>query len=162
MEYQECRKRLGSVGLAGFAHEIQIKDLSGGQKSRVALCDLICKTPDVIILDEPTNNLVKLLMFNTTVLKFLSNLDIFKDLESIDALAEAISAYKGGVIIVTHDERLIRETECLLYIIENQTVNQLDGDFDDYRKELLDLLGEQIIHNPSAAAASALADSDSD
>jgi ATP-binding cassette subfamily F protein 1 len=125
--------------LAGFAHEIQIKDLSGGQKSRVALCDLICKTPDVIILDEPTNNL---------------------DLESIDALAEAISSYKGGVIVVTHDERLIRETECLLYIIENQTVNQLDGDFDDYRKELLELLGEQIIHNPSAAAASALADSD--
>ena len=41
MEYQECRKRLGSTGLAGYAHEVKIKDLSGGQKARVALCDLV-------------------------------------------------------------------------------------------------------------------------
>jgi ATP-binding cassette subfamily F protein 1 len=56
-----------------------------------------------------------------------------------------------GVIIVSHDERLIRETECSLWIIEDQTINELDGDFDDYRKELLDSLGE-IINNPSIAA----------
>lgn len=136
LDYQECRKRLGSVGLPGHAHEVKIKDLSGGQKARVALCDLACKAPDVIILDEPTNNL---------------------DLESIDALAEAITEYQGGVIVVTHDERLIRETECRLYIIENQVINDLRGDFDDYRKELLEELGEEIIHNPSAAAAQATA-----
>ena len=41
---------------------------------------------------------------------------------------------------------------CLLYIVENQVVNKLGGDFDDYRKELLEELGEDIIHNPSAAA----------
>lgn len=117
LEYQECRKRLGSVGLAGFAHEVKIKDLSGGQKARVALCDLAAKAPDVIILDEPTNNL---------------------DIESIDALAEAITEYKGGVIVVTHDERLIRETQCQLYIVEHQQVNKLGGDFDDYRNELLE------------------------
>ena len=143
IEYQDCRKRLGSVGLPGFAHEgVTIKDLSGGQKARVALCDLACKAPDVLILDEPTNNL---------------------DLESIDALADALRHFEGGVIVVTHDERLIRETDCLLYIIENQEINQLDGDFDDYRKELLEALGEEIIHNPSAAAALAAGnDSDSD
>jgi len=131
LDYQEARKRLGSTGLPGFAHTIKIKDLSGGQKSRVALCDLICKGPDLIILDEPTNNL---------------------DLESIDALAEAITDFKGGVVIVTHDERLIRETDCILYIIENQGIFELGNDFDDYRKELLETLGEQIITNPSAAA----------
>ena len=134
IEYQECRKKLGSVGLAGHAHEVKIKDLSGGQKARVALCDLSCKAPDVIILDEPTNNL---------------------DIESIDALAEAILDFKGGVIVVTHDERLIRETECRLYIIEDLTINDMKGDFDDYRKELLEELGETIITNPSAAAAQA-------
>ena len=79
------------------------------------------------------------------------------DIESIDALAEAICAYEGGVIVVTHDERLIRETDCRLYIIENQVINAMDGDFDDYRKELLEELGEEIIHNPSAAAAQAIA-----
>jgi ATP-binding cassette subfamily F protein 1 len=103
---------------------------------------LACKQPDVLILDEPTNNL---------------------DLESIDALAYALRNFKGGVIVVTHDERLIRETDCLLYIIENQEINQLDGNFDDYRKELLETLGEEIIHNPSAAAALAIgSDTDSD
>lgn len=84
--------------------------------------------------DEPTNNL---------------------DIESIDALAEAINEYKGGVIIVTHDERLIRETECNLYVIEDQTINEIDGDFDDYRKEVLDSLGEQI-NNPSVVANAAV------
>lgn len=139
LDYQECRKRLGSTGLAGFAHEIKIQNLSGGQKARVALCDLACKSPDVIILDEPTNNL---------------------DLESIDALSYAIKNWDGGVICVTHDERLIRETSCELYIIENQVVNRMDGDFEDYRKELLEELGEDIVNNPSAAAAFATLQSD--
>ena len=49
--------------------------MSGGQKSRCALVDMAAAKPDVIILDEPTNNL---------------------DIESIDALAEAINEYKGG------------------------------------------------------------------
>lgn len=134
LDYQECRKRLGSVGLPGFAHEVKIADLSGGQKARVALADLAAKAPDVIVLDEPTNNL---------------------DIESIDALAEAITEYQGGVVVVTHDERLIRETDCRLYIIENQNVVDMKCDFDDYRKELLEELGEEIVHNPSAAAAAA-------
>lgn len=47
------------------------------------------------------------------------------DIESIDALAEAINEYNGGVIIVTHDERLIRETDCSLYVIEDQTINEV-------------------------------------
>lgn len=135
LEYQDARKMLGKLGLAGHAHTILIKDLSGGQKARVALADLVCRKPDVLILDEPTNNL---------------------DIESIDALATAISSYKGGVIIVSHDERLIRETDCQLWVVENQTIEQIDGDFDDYRKELLDQLGEQLASTPSAAAAAAV------
>lgn len=47
------------------------------------------------------------------------------DIESIDALAEAINEYKGGVVIVSHDERLIRETDCTLYVIEDQTINEV-------------------------------------
>jgi ATP-binding cassette subfamily F protein 1 len=131
---QDARKSLGSVGLPGRAHLIRMKDLSGGQKARVALSDLIARAPDVLILDEPTNNL---------------------DIESIDALAEAITKYKGGVIIVSHDERLIRETDCQLWVIEHKQINEIDGNFDDYRKELLDSLGEAMIHNPSAAATAA-------
>lgn len=134
MPHEKARKALGSFGLISHAHTIKMKDLSGGQKSRVALAELCLSAPDVLILDEPTNNL---------------------DIESIDALAEAISEYKGGVIIVSHDERLIRETECTLYVIEDQTINEIEGDFDDYRKEVLDSLGE-VVNNPSVVANAAV------
>ncbi|XP_058466028.1 ATP-binding cassette sub-family F member 1 [Malaya genurostris] len=134
LPYEKSRKALGTFGLASHAHTIKMKDLSGGQKARVALAELCLNAPDVLILDEPTNNL---------------------DIESIDALADAINEYKGGVIIVSHDERLIRETECSLYVIEEQTINEIDGDFDDYRKEVLDSLGE-VINNPSISANAAV------
>ncbi|KAL4706831.1 hypothetical protein ACJJTC_010065 [Scirpophaga incertulas] len=134
LQYEKARKALGTFGLASHAHTIKMKDLSGGQKARVALAELTLMAPDVVILDEPTNNL---------------------DIESIDALGDAINDYKGGVIIVSHDERLIRETDCALYVIEDQTINEVDGDFDDYRKELLESLGETI-NSPSIIANAAV------
>ncbi|KAJ8679788.1 hypothetical protein QAD02_015575 [Eretmocerus hayati] len=134
LPYEKARKQLGTFGLSSHAHTIKMKDLSGGQKARVAMAELCLNAPDVLILDEPTNNL---------------------DIESIDALGEAISRYRGGVVIVSHDERLIRDTECCLYVIENQTINEIDGDFDDYRKELLESLGESV-NNPSIAANAAV------
>lgn len=80
-------------------------------------------SPDIIILDEPTNNL---------------------DIESIDALAEAIRDFDGGVLMVTHDERLVVRTDCTLWIVENQGIDEIDGNFDDYKKEVLDALGESL------------------
>lgn len=50
----------------------------------------------------------------------------------------------AGVVVVTHDERLIRETECALFVVESQTINEIDGDFDDYRREVLEQLGEEV------------------
>jgi len=126
MDYQDSRKLLGRFGLPGHAHTIKIRDLSGGQKSRVALADMVSRHPDVIILDEPTNNL---------------------DIESIDALADAINRFAGGVVIVSHDARLILETDCRLWVVENQTVEEVDGDFDDYRREILEALGETVASN---------------
>uniref|UniRef100_A0A3Q4N3Q8 ATP-binding cassette, sub-family F (GCN20), member 1 n=1 Tax=Neolamprologus brichardi TaxID=32507 RepID=A0A3Q4N3Q8_NEOBR len=75
LPYQDGRKCLGRFGLESHAHTIQISKLSGGQKARVVFAELACRQPDVLILDEPTNNL---------------------DIESIDALSEAINEYKGG------------------------------------------------------------------
>merc|ERR1712071_526602 len=131
---EKARKQLGTFGLSSHAHTIKNRDLSGGQKARVALAELCLSGPDVLILDEPTNNL---------------------DIESIDALAEAINEYEGGVIIVSHDERLIRDTNCQLWVIEEQSINEIEGGFDDYRKEVLDELGEEIF-NPSLIANMAI------
>ena len=51
----------------------------------------------------------------------------------------------SGVILVSHDARLIRETNCQLWVVEDKTVNEVDGEFDDYRKEILEALGEQRV-----------------
>lgn len=119
--YQDSREMLGKFGLPSFTHELTIKHLSGGQKSRVALADMTCNNCDVIILDEPTNNL---------------------DIESIEALIYAINKFKGGVIIVSHDEHFIRETKCQLWVVENKGLIEIDGDFDDYRTEVLEFLAK--------------------
>merc|ERR1712080_802769 len=120
---EKARKALGSFGLQSHAHTIKMKDLSGGQKSRVALAEVTLSGPDVVIFEEPTNNL---------------------DIESIDALADAIKEYEGGVIIVSHDARLILETNCQLWVVEEQSIEEIDGDFEDYRRELLEALGEDV------------------
>jgi len=124
LDYQTARKNLGMVGLTSSAHTVKIKDLSGGQKSRVALAELSLGAPDILILDEPTNNL---------------------DIESIHALADAIDDFGGGVMMVTHDARLICATKCNLYVVDDQNVCQYEGDFDDYREEILEELGEQLV-----------------
>ncbi|XP_006011875.1 ATP-binding cassette sub-family F member 1 isoform X4 [Latimeria chalumnae] len=121
LPYQDARKCLGRFGLESHAHTIQISKLSGGQKARVVFAELSCRQPDVLILDEPTNNL---------------------DIESIDALADAINEYKGAVIIVSHDARLITETNCQLWVVEERTINQIEGGFEDYKREVLESLGE--------------------
>ncbi|KAL5104780.1 ATP-binding cassette sub-family F member 1 [Taenia crassiceps] len=133
LNIQEARGTLGKFGLESHAHTIPNADLSGGQKARVAFAELSKRAPDILILDEPTNNL---------------------DIESIDALAEAINNFEGGVIIVSHDERLIRDTDCILWIIEDQDIVEICGEFDDYRREILDALGEELA-NPSKVATAA-------
>ncbi|CAF2161303.1 unnamed protein product [Rotaria magnacalcarata] len=65
---------------------------------------------------------------------------------------DAINDFEGGVIVVLHDERLMRVTNCQLWIIEHKQINETDSDFDDYRTELLGFLVEATIHNSSAAA----------
>uniref|UniRef100_A0AAY4DR84 ATP-binding cassette sub-family F member 1 n=1 Tax=Denticeps clupeoides TaxID=299321 RepID=A0AAY4DR84_9TELE len=127
LPYQDSRKCLGRFGLESHAHTIQISKLSGGQKARVVFAELACRQPDVLILDEPTNNL---------------------DIESIDALSEAVNEYKGAVIIVSHDARLITETQCQLWVVEDQAINHIDGDFEDYKREVLEALGETLVNRP--------------
>ncbi|ETP44885.1 hypothetical protein F442_08581 [Phytophthora nicotianae P10297] len=120
--YQQVRNLLGKVGLEGHAHEIKNRLLSGGQKARVVIAELILMRPHILILDEPTNNL---------------------DIESIDALCDAIREFEGGVVIVTHDARLIESTECVLWVCGDQDVVVYDGSFEDYKQSILDDLHKQ-------------------
>jgi ATP-binding cassette, subfamily F, member 1 len=121
--YQSCRNILGRYGLEGHAHTIPMRDLSGGQKARVVFVELSLMAPHLLFLDEPTNNL---------------------DIESIDALCDALRAYNGGVVIVSHDARLIEEVNCQLWVVEDQNVTPWREGFQDYRNHLLKKLEDQM------------------
>jgi ATP-binding cassette subfamily F protein 1 len=122
-DYQSIRNRLGKYGLEGHAHEVTMRDLSGGQKARVVFVELSLQKPHILLLDEPTNNL---------------------DIETIDALCDAINAFKGGIIVVTHDQRLIEECECTLWVVEKRGVTKWAEGFDDYKAHILRELEEQV------------------
>ncbi|KAI7815050.1 ABC subfamily F member 3 [Rhyzopertha dominica] len=110
---EEYRRQLGSFGVSGDLALQTIGSLSGGQKSRVAFARMCMGNPNFLVLDEPTNHL---------------------DIETIEALGKAINKYNGGVILVSHDERLIRMVCKELWICGNGSVKSIEGGFDEYRK----------------------------
>jgi ATP-binding cassette subfamily F protein 1 len=112
---QEAREALGKFGLVGKQHVIAIENLSGGQKARVAFADMFCNKPDALFLDEPTNNL---------------------DLESIDALQSGLKHYNSAIVLISHDERIIRNLECELWLVDDGIV-KFDGSFQDYKRRVL-------------------------
>jgi len=122
-DYQSIRNRLGKYGLEGHAHEVVMRDLSGGQKARVVFVELSLQRPHILLLDEPTNNL---------------------DIETIDALIQAINEFNGGIVVVTHDQRLIEHCECSLWVVEKQAVTNWDSGFDSYKSSLLQEMDEKI------------------
>ncbi|XP_062408920.1 ATP-binding cassette sub-family F member 3 [Sardina pilchardus] len=116
---EEYRHQLGRYGITGELATRPVASLSGGQKSRVAFAQMTMPCPNFYILDEPTNHL---------------------DMESIESLAKALNKFKGGVVLVSHDERLIREVCKELWVCEGGKVKRIDGGFDEYR----DILHEQF------------------
>lgn len=110
---EEYRRMLGQFGVTGDLAVQQIVSLSGGQKSRVAFAVLCGHAPNFLILDEPTNHL---------------------DIETIEALGHGLTAYKGGVILVCHDERLIKMVCQELWVCSQGKVYSLEGGLDEYRK----------------------------
>uniref|UniRef100_A0AAQ6A168 ATP-binding cassette sub-family F member 3 n=1 Tax=Amphiprion ocellaris TaxID=80972 RepID=A0AAQ6A168_AMPOC len=116
---EEYRHQLGGYGITGELATRPVASLSGGQKSRVAFAQMTMPCPNFYILDEPTNHL---------------------DMETIEALAKALNKFRGGVILVSHDERLIRLVCKELWVCENGKVQRIDGGFDEYR----DILHEQF------------------
>jgi len=109
------RKVIGRYGITGKAQTAPIKQLSDGQKCRVVFAWLSWQVPHMLLLDEPTNHL---------------------DMETIDALADAINGFDGGVILVSHDFRLIDQVAEQIWICEKQTVKKWDGDIISYKDHL--------------------------
>lgn len=113
---QTAHKVLGSFGVPSHAHRSKLAELSGGEKAKVRFADIACSFPDIIIFDEPT-----------------VHLDVF----SVESLIEAINKFAGGVVLVSHDQALIRDTNCKLFVLENKQLCEFYGNFDDYKTKVL-------------------------
>jgi len=114
-ERDEMRKVIGRYGITGKAQTAPIKQLSDGQKCRVVFAWLSWQVPHMLLLDEPTNHL---------------------DMETIDALADAINNFEGGVVLVSHDFRLIDQVAEEIWICEKQCVTKWEGDIISYKDHL--------------------------
>lgn len=117
---EAVRAKLGKFGLPSHNHLTPIAKLSGGQKARVVFTSISMSNPHILLLDEPTNHL---------------------DMQSIDALADALDEFTGGVILVSHDSRLISrvcedEEKSEIWVVENGTVEAFPGTFEEYKEEL--------------------------
>ena len=111
----EARKFLGRFGITGQVQTTKMEHLSDGQKSRVVLAKMAKETPHILFLDEPTNHL---------------------DMESIDSLAKAINNFEGGMVLVSHDMRLISQVAKEIWICDNRTVSKYCGEIHDFKMHL--------------------------
>lgn len=114
-EREEMRKIIGRYGLTGRQQVCPIRQLSDGQRCRVVFAYLAWQAPHLLLLDEPTNHL---------------------DMETIDALADAVNDFEGGLVLVSHDFRLINQVAEEIWICEKGTVTKWEGGILDYKEHL--------------------------
>ncbi|KAI9187898.1 hypothetical protein H9P43_002289 [Blastocladiella emersonii ATCC 22665] len=115
---EEYRRQLGCFGISGRVGLQAMGTLSGGQKSRVVFASLALQRAAVLILDEPTNHL---------------------DYMSVDSLAEAVRNFKGGVLIVSHDQRFIDMCCNEIWVCADGRLRKFEGDTIAQYRETLDI-----------------------
>ncbi|VVS99292.1 Uncharacterized ABC transporter ATP-binding protein YheS [Sphingomonas sp. EC-HK361] len=105
------RAQLGRFGFSGDKATTKVGKLSGGERARLALALITRDAPHLLILDEPTNHL---------------------DVDAREALVQALNAYTGAVLIVSHDRHMIETTADRLVLVDGGTAREYDGSIDDY------------------------------
>jgi ATP-binding cassette subfamily F protein 3 len=112
---EKLRAHLGRFGFAQEKAEVKVADLSGGEKARLLFALMSLEAPHLMLLDEPTNHL---------------------DVDARAALIEALNAYDGAVVLVSHDSHLIDLVADRLWLVAGGACRPFDGDLDDYRAQV--------------------------
>lgn len=117
MTEKDCRQTLGAYLFRGQDCAKRVKDLSGGEKSRLVLCELLTSKPNFLVLDEPTNHM---------------------DIPAKETLESAFRAYTGTMLFVSHDRYFISRVADALLIFEDQNVLYYPFGYEHYlqRKNL--------------------------
>jgi ATP-binding cassette subfamily F protein 3 len=110
------RGQLGRFGFSGAKATTLVGKLSGGERARLALALITRDAPHMLILDEPTNHL---------------------DVDAREALVQALNAYEGAVVIVSHDRHMIELTADRLVLVDGGQANEFSGSLDDYTDLIL-------------------------
>jgi ATP-binding cassette subfamily F protein 3 len=105
------RAQLGRFGFSGDKAITKVGKLSGGERARLALALITRDAPHMLILDEPTNHL---------------------DVDAREALVQALNAYTGAVVLVSHDRHMLELTADRLVLVDDGTAKEFDGSLDDY------------------------------
>ncbi|KAL7437887.1 hypothetical protein ACHAXH_005061 [Discostella pseudostelligera] len=109
---EKIRPLLGRYGCTGDQQSQVMSQLSAGQKARIVFAIIAHEKPHLLLLDEPTNPL---------------------DMESIDALARCLNKFQGGVLMISHDMRLISQCAQQIYVCDNKKVTKYRGDIMDFK-----------------------------
>ena len=112
---QELRNYLGGFGIVGDAAISPAEPMSGGEKARLALALIVWQKPNLLLLDEPSNHL---------------------DVDTREALTEALAEFDGSMLLVSHDRHLLRTTVDSFWIVADGALTEFDGDLEDYREWL--------------------------
>jgi ATP-binding cassette subfamily F protein 3 len=102
---------LGRFGFSGDSVLRQAATLSGGERARVALAMIMLSGANLLLFDEPTNHL---------------------DVESIEVLEDAIEAYEGTVILVSHDRALLRALTTRVWVLHEGRITDYPGSFEEW------------------------------
>jgi len=104
---------LHGLGLGDEVFEVKVRDLSGGQRNRLALAKLLLSEPDVLLLDEPTNHL---------------------DIPGRQWLEQFLSQYSGAVILISHDRWMLDQVVTTIYELESGQLVEYPGNYEKYRE----------------------------